>query len=153
MHATPLNKASGFTLIEIMVVVVIVAILTMIALPTYTEYVRRSNRADAMATLLEAQQLLQRWYTENDAYDRQRGEGSATVTPATLGASRQSPQSGTAIYTAQFLSLSPTGYTLAMVPVTGGTMASDKCGTFVVDHLGARTVQNATVPAAQCWRR
>ena len=50
--------ARGFTLIEVMIVVAIVAILSAIALPSYTEYIRRGNRAEARAGLLQAAQWM-----------------------------------------------------------------------------------------------
>ena len=64
LHA---RHSSGFTLIEVMIVVAIVAILSAIALPSYTEYIRRSHRADARAGLLQAQQWLERAATATGA--------------------------------------------------------------------------------------
>jgi len=55
---------SGFTLIEVMVVVAIVGILAAIAYPSYQEHVRRANRAEARGILLEMAQLLERNYTK-----------------------------------------------------------------------------------------
>ena len=48
------SKHQGFTLIELMIVVAVVAILSSIAYPSYTEYVRRGHRAEARAGLLQA---------------------------------------------------------------------------------------------------
>jgi type IV pilus assembly protein PilE len=47
------KRSSGFTLIELMIVVTIMGILTAITYPSYTEYVTRSKRADAKAALLQ----------------------------------------------------------------------------------------------------
>lgn len=58
----------GFTLIEIMVVVVIIAILAAIALPTYTEQMRKTRRADAKTALLRLADLQERWYLNNNQY-------------------------------------------------------------------------------------
>ena len=58
----------GFTIIELMIVVAIVAILAAVALPNYTQYVRRSNRADAQTTLLQAAQFLERRFTTSGSY-------------------------------------------------------------------------------------
>jgi type IV pilus assembly protein PilE len=56
-HRRPI---SGFTLIELMIVVAIVAILASIALPSYTSYIARARRADARTQLRQAAQFMQR---------------------------------------------------------------------------------------------
>ena len=62
------HRQGGFTLIELMITVAIVAILASVAVPSYLESVRRGNRAEAIATLLEASNWLQRGYTVNNTY-------------------------------------------------------------------------------------
>lgn len=58
----------GFTLIEVMIVVVIVGILAAIALPSYRDYVLRGNRAQGQALLMEAAARQERFYAQNSAY-------------------------------------------------------------------------------------
>ena len=60
--------AGGFTLIELMAVVVVIAILAAIALPAFTEQVRRSRRAEAITLLNQISQEQERWRANNPAY-------------------------------------------------------------------------------------
>lgn len=140
------GRQGGFTLIELMITVAIVAILASVALPSYLESVRRSNRAEAVATLLEAANWLQRGYTINNTYV---GIKTKTLQDAGYG---QSPKSGTAKYNLDLTddkgadTTTATGFVLHAVPV--GT--ADKCGTFTLDETGQRTV-STTASAADCW--
>lgn len=66
-----MKRKSGFTLIELMIVVAVIGILAAIAYPSYMESVRRSNRAEAKVELMDISQRLQRCYSSyarfNDA--------------------------------------------------------------------------------------
>jgi len=61
-------KQFGFTLIELMVVVAIIAILASIAFPAYQDSVRKSRRTEARDLLLSAAQSLERQYTNTNSY-------------------------------------------------------------------------------------
>ena len=59
---------SGFTLIELMIVVAVVGILAAIAYPAYTDYVRKARRADAQANMLDIQIKAERYRGYNNSY-------------------------------------------------------------------------------------
>jgi type IV pilus assembly protein PilE len=63
-----MKKHKGFTLIELMVTVVIVAILASIAIPSYSAYVLRSNRRAAQATMMEISTRQHQFFAANRAY-------------------------------------------------------------------------------------
>ncbi|MCS7101958.1 MAG: prepilin-type N-terminal cleavage/methylation domain-containing protein [Burkholderiaceae bacterium] len=129
----------GFTLIELVVAMVVIAILAAVAIPIYAEYIRRGHRADARAALLLAAQWQERFRSENNAY--------AAALPAAMG---QVPASGTARY---LLTVDRPGgpQTYLLTATRTGPQAGDDCGDFTLDHLGARGTVNGTLPANRCW--
>jgi type IV pilus assembly protein PilE len=148
------NSAEGFTLIELMITVAIVAILAAIAYPSYKEQVARGRRGDAQAALLETAQWIERQYTISNAYDK-IGVGAAST--AMNDAALPALKSRTAdVYAVSFGTTTAAsapwaaGFTLRMVP--SGSMANDRCGTFVLENTGKKYVSGAAgVPA--CWDR
>ena len=63
-----MKKIKGFTLIELMIVVVIVAILLLIAVPNYRDYIRKARRADGMDALMTIQNFQERYRANNPGY-------------------------------------------------------------------------------------
>ena len=112
------RKNRGFSLIELMIVVAIVAILGSIAYPSYLNQVTKSRRTDAQAVLMEAAQFMERFYTENNRYDQDSG-GTAVALPAAL---RESPRdSGTKSYDIAVQASTASTYTLRATPKNAQT--------------------------------
>lgn len=63
-----MKKARGFTLLELMIVVVVIAILAAIAIPMFTSQLRKSRRADAARALSELQLRQERWRASHATY-------------------------------------------------------------------------------------
>ena len=156
----PSSRMSGFTLIELMIAVAIVAVLAAVALPSYTSYIAKARRAEARTHLVEAAQFMQRFYAANDSFLKDRADHDVIdQMPANL---KQSPADGTKLYDLAIpLGPSPLtnamSFTLHMVPVAGGTMGNDACGTFTLTSTGVRGVLVGSVPNTgtlrdSCWK-
>ena len=133
-----MKVSRGFTLIELMIVVAVVAILAAIALPSYNDSVRKSRRGQAKADMLEIVQMLERRYTTNRTY-----------VGIDISGIDQSPREGTARYTLTLDPLTATTYTLTAVP-QGGQANDTRCGTLTINQLGVKTISGST-SVEECW--
>jgi type IV pilus assembly protein PilE len=137
--------ACGFSLVEVLVVLVLAAILLALALPAYREQVARGQRAAAQAALLEDAQSMQRFYSANNTY-----EGAVD---ANLATTRSPRDGGAAAYSLSVTATRPTQTTWLLVATPVGPMADDRCGQFTLDETGRKGVLNGTgVTADACWR-
>ena len=144
-------KSRGFTLIELMIVVAIVAIVSAVALPSYNNSIAKSRRAEARGQLLEAAQYMQRFYSQNDSFSQDRA-GNAVAVPTGLATVPKTAAAGANTYSISY-SATPTvaSFTVQAVPRAGGPMAADKCGSFLLDNTGRRTI-SGTGTVDECWR-
>jgi type IV pilus assembly protein PilE len=142
------RRERGFTLIELMVVVGIVAILVSIALPSYQDSVRKGRRGQAKSDLVELAQRAERYRTVNNTY---AGFWATTTTE-----DGRSPRVGA---TPAYLISRDGGadtatdtFTLSAVP-QGGQAADALCGTLSVNQAGAKRASGDTSTTNQnrCW--
>ena len=141
-----LRPSRGFTLIEVMIVVAIVAILASIALPSYLESVKRGRRADAKTALLENAQWLEKQYSVSFNYGKDAAGND--ITSARLPV-QTVPRTAAAFYNVAFAA-TPTAETFTLQAVPTGSMANDRCGTLTLDNAGRRG-QGNTGTEALCW--
>ncbi|MDR1424026.1 MAG: type IV pilin protein [Azoarcus sp.] len=132
------HSQKGFTLIELMIAIVIVALLVGIALPSYREQVRRTKRAECEAVLLKAASMLERHHSANYVY------AFTTEVESTL---QCPPGGGDATYTFKKEILDTGGFKLNAIPAGGQT--GDRCGTLTLDHTGSK---GSALTSAECWR-
>ena len=150
-------------MIELLIAVAIVAILAAIAIPSYSSFVARARRAEARTHLVEAAQFMQRFYAANDSFVTDRANNP--VIQKMPSSSKRSPADaadGAQLYNLEIpLGDAPLtnamSFTLHMVPVAGGAMANDACGTFTLTSVGVRGVLVTSVAGDtplrdSCWK-
>ncbi len=158
------TQSGGFTLIELMIVVAIVAILAAIAYPSYQDSVRKSRRADAKAVMLEATQWMERFFTVNNRYDQNRA-GTAVTDASQFPSSglTESPKEGGppgGYYAITLGNLGQNTFTLTATPQATGGQNNDRCGglmgpTLNLNQLGQKGVNgvfNTPAIIQDCWR-
>lgn len=125
-------RTRGFTLIELMIVVAVVAILAAIALPSFLEQTRTARRSDALAEVGRVQMAMERWRADNPSYVTNAGNAASypTVTSSSHYAIALSGQSAT-------------GYTLTATKQ--GSQTNDRCG-----NLTATAATKPTWSTASC---
>lgn len=134
------KKSSGFTLIELMIVVAVIGVLAAITYPSYKDYVVRSKRSDAKSALLNAQIAQEKYRANSIRY--------GTLTE--IGVNGTSPDGNYTIA----ISGTPdaTSYTVTATPLSPFTDTG--CGTFAVNKDGKTTsssVQTTAAKVTECW--
>ena len=156
------REVRGFTLIELMVVVVIATILLSIAVPSYMSQVRQSRRVEAKTALLDLAGREERFLSTNP--------GGYTNAALSLGYAAFPQVVGSGYYTLNVCVVPAAGgavcapsaapgpaYTIIATPVAGQSQAQDtQCTAFAVDSLGQQYAADNTgtyTAAAQayCW--
>ena len=156
LHKAPHRKVNGFTLIELMIVIAIVAILASVALPAYNDSITKSRRSDAQGALTSFANAMERHFTTNGTYEGAAGtSGSPTNTGLPWIFSQKSPVDGdTTYYTLGITQASASSYTLVAVAV--GSQADD--GNMALTSTGLRAWDendngNFTDTGEQDWNK
>ncbi len=135
-----MKTLKGFTLIELVIALVIIAILTTIAVPLYTSHVRKSRRADAMDTLSSIALAEERYRTTNTQYGT-LAQVWGGVTTSTDG-----------FYTLSITGVSGTAYTVSGAAI--GDQANDaQDGTACATMTLAVSNGAVTKTPTACWSK
>jgi len=130
-------RSRGFTVVELLVVVVIVGVLAAIALPAYKNQMQKTRRSDAKSALIGAAGQMERYMTEHGTYS------TATLTLISVPATTQN-----GYYTLSLANLTASSYTLRAAPA--GNQVGDPCGTMTYTDQGVKGV-TGSLSVSDCW--
>jgi type IV pilus assembly protein PilE len=145
------HRQQGVTLIELVVVMVIVGILAAIAIPSYRNYVMRSQRSDAKDALLALATQQEKHYLQCNTY----GTTLAAATNCAAGNVQGAATSKNGWYALAITAGSATAFTVTATASAGQNQFQDTtCRTFTVTQAGVRSATDAggADTTAECWR-
>ena len=133
-----IKKTRGFTLIELMIVISILAILVTVGYPSYMEHVKKSRRAEGMGQLLELANRMERYYSDQGTYPTSISEVYGATTDG-------------GFYTLSIVNANNVSFTVSAAPTSLGRQDTDKCATFTLTSLGQKSVTDNTLNS-HCWK-
>jgi len=133
-----ITKAQGFTLIELMITVVVIAILAMVAIPAYNDSVTKGRRTDAKSTLTDIAAKQEQFFMDNKSY-------TTDLSKLGYGASSNA-DSKDGYYQVTVTAASATAFNVKAVPKKD----DPKCGSFLINEQGTQSV-SGTLSADLCW--
>jgi type IV pilus assembly protein PilE len=138
-------RARGFTLIELMIVVVIIAILAAIAIPAFGRYAYRAHRVDGQELLLRIANAQERFYATNNHYGALTELNYADPAPSEKGYYSVTVVPAAASTSAQTFTATATGV---------GAQIKDVCGPLTINNAGVKTPGPASASShsnGSCW--
>ncbi len=146
------SEQQGFTLIELMIVVVVVAILAAVGLPAYRNHVIKTNRAAAESFMMQIANKQEQYLLDARTY---------TATLGTGGLNLSTPNNVSTYYALSIGNITQTTYSITAIP--NAVQPDALCGTIALDQSGAKGGQCTTsggnvaspmvcaTPATSCW--
>jgi type IV pilus assembly protein PilE len=126
----------GFTLIELMIVVAIIGIIASIAIPSYTDYVKKGKAAEATSNLADLRVKMEQCFQDNRDYTN-AACNAFCATPA-----------GSKYFTYSCTVRTATTYQIAAAPATGQGMAGFE---YTVNEANTKTSKYDGTTGASCW--
>jgi len=133
------NKQTGFTLLELMITVGIIAIIASVAISNFGQNAIVANRTDGRATLLETANVLEKCKAIYGTYTN-----NCSITASSTVTSKEG------LYSIRASTLASNSFELTASPVSGRSQASDTdCTSIILNNLGEQTGTGAN--SSECW--
>lgn len=143
-------NANGFSLIELMIVIVIVSILAAVAYPSYTDYVTKSRRQAGKNMIYQIADRQEQFFLDNKSYAANLTTLGYAANIIGVGQDGQLTDSGDAerSYVVDLTNTAATTYTVRITPQLVQAQNDTKCMTLTLTHTGVRG-QSGT--GTNCW--
>lgn len=141
------RPSTGFTLIELMITVAVVAILAAIAYPAYQDQIRKSRRSAAQGVLLEVASREQQLFLDSRQYVA-AADTAALAPPSNIRVTVQANLLASYDFSVVTTAVANAVPTFTVTAVPKGAQASDKCGTMTIDQA---TVKTAAANCGGTW--
>lgn len=129
--------ARGFTLIELMIVVTVMAIIAAVAIPSYQQYSKRANRSQAAQIMLNIQNREEQYVLDARAYTTALNSTGLNITQDGWTCSAASCVNSFYTVTVALVAGPPPGYLITATPIAGKIQQDD--GTLTLSSAGLRT--------------
>lgn len=145
MRSTVKKYQNGFTLIEIMMVVIIIGVLAAIAIPNYSDYLTRSRITQATSGLAERRVRMEQFFQDNHLYFQAAAGGNPAIS---------SPACATDNTTSQYFNFTCPNPTATTYTLTATGKSSMTGFTYTIDQAGVRQTtasQTGWGTSTTCW--
>ncbi|MCH8059528.1 MAG: prepilin-type N-terminal cleavage/methylation domain-containing protein [Proteobacteria bacterium] len=143
-------RQRGVTMLELLIVVVIVAIITAFAYPSYMQYVVSTKRTAATVTLMQIAERQQQFFMDNKSYTNDLTNLGYAANPLSINDSGNSVAAGDgdSVYTITLSNITATTYTATAAPLQGQLSRDTDCGSLTLNQAGAR---GNSAGGEGCW--
>ena len=143
------QRQSGFTLLELMIVVAIIGFLAAIAYPSYTNYVTKAKRSVGQSMLTQVASRQEQFFMDNKTYTTDLTNLGYAVSPLPVDSDGQPNGSGEIVYNVTATVGNATGYTLTATPQGAHAVRDTDCATLTLTHTGVKSANGTST--ANCW--
>ena len=129
---------SGFSLIELMIVVAIIGILAAVAYPSYQDSIRKARRSDGIEAAMFCAAEMKKRFTVLNTFAAGAGLPAACAGPSSEGFYTTAVASGALTFT--------------VTTTATGDQAEDDCASFTISNTGLQGVTGADATVQKCWK-